>query len=309
MSMRFPAVFTGLALLSGMVLAAGAPTEPAPVPELGDDVEDIIVTGQRRGVLRKLMLDFIIEIGDPVSRDRGFARWRDDVCVGVHNLVDRAAAQYVADRISLAALEVGLEPGEPGCRANLNVIFTPNARDTAVRLAESSPRSFRPWGGTGGTTQGLDALEAFKTADVPVRWWHITMIVDEMGNPAMDLSGGLLGLPQVRGSNSRIKNSVSDELWGSIVIVDTSKLGSVRWEQLTDYLAMVSLAQVKPDGAPAGYDSILNLFSDGNRPAGMTDMDRTYLRALYEMDTMMLPRIQRGVFASTMLRELREGDD
>ncbi len=37
----------------------------------------------------------------------------------------------------------------------------------------------------------------------------------------------------------------------------------------------------------------------------------TYLRALYEMDTMMLPHTQRGLFSSRMVRErgeLAEGE-
>ena len=38
-------------------------------------------------------------------------------------------------------------------------------------------------------------------------------------------------------------------------------------------------------------------------------MDRTYLRALYEMDTMMLPHTQRGVFANRMVRALLKMDD
>ena len=298
-------VVTALAVASivmpGVAHSAEARPEPAPVPIVGDDVEDITITGQRPAALRKLMLDFIVEIGDPVSRNRGYARWRDDVCVGVHNLADRAAAQFVADRISLVALELGLEPGEPGCRANLNIIFTPDGSDTADRLLKSAPRAFRPFAGAGGTTQGVAELERFRTSEQPVRWWQITMIVDELGQPAMDLG---FGMPQIRGSNSRIKNSVSDALWGSIVIVDTSKLANVNWLQLTDYLAMVSLAQVKPDGAPAGYDSILNLFGAGQPPAGLTTMDRTYLHALYEMDTMIMPRMQRSGFASRMVREL-----
>ena len=193
--------------------------------------------------------------------------------------------------------------------ARTNVMVTPDGRDTATQLVQRSPRSFRPWGGTGGTTQGVEALDAFTTAEVPVRWWQVTMIVDEVGNPALDLTNGLLGPPMVRGANSRIKAAVSDELWGSIVIVDTSKLQDTNWQQLTDYLSMVSLAQVKPDGAPAGHDSILNLFGTGQRPPGMTDMDRTYLRALYDMDTMLLPRVQRGIFASRMVREIRQAGE
>jgi hypothetical protein len=299
------ALAAALPLLSALAAAAGAPTESVSVPAANEAIENIVVTGQRPEELRRLLLDFIVEIGDPVARNRGYARWRDDLCISVHALADRNAAQYVVDSIALVALEVGLDPGAPGCRPNLHILFTNDGRATATRMVESSPRTFRPWGGEGGTTQGLQALEEFKSAEVPVRWWHVTMLVDEMGLPAIDLSGGMFGPPQIRGTNSRIKNSISDELWGSIIIVDTSKLGEVNWPQLTDYLAMVALAQVKPDGQPAGYASILNLFRDDSPPRGMTEIDRTYLQALYAMDTMVMPHIQRGLFAERMMRELR----
>lgn len=280
--------------------SASASTEPVPIPDV-EDAEYIVITGQRRKDIRRLMLDFIVEIGDPVSRNQGYARWRKDVCVGVHNLKDRETAQYVADRISLVALEAGLKPGEPGCRPNLFILFAPDGRQAVAELMAASPNMFRPFGGAGGTTQGLHALEQFKTSEAPVRWWQIMMIVDEMGNPAIDLNNGM-GTPYIRGSGSRIRNSVSDDLLTSYVIVDVSKLGNATWPQITDYLAMVSLAQVDPKGLPANHDSILNLFSASSPAGGMTELDRSYLRALYRMDTMLMPSVQRGVLASEMLR-------
>jgi hypothetical protein len=281
-------------------MSASAPeTNLAP-----DDIEDIVVTGRRAdGIsLQRFMLDFIAEIGDPVSSRRGFARFDDKVCVSVHNL-GGSTAQYVVDRISLVALELGLEPGEPGCRPNLNVLFAPDGRDLANALVEQSPQVFRPFGGTGGTFQGMNALEKFRTSEAPVRWWQITMVVDDLGNPAIDLGKNPGGPPPViRGTKSLLINSVSDVLWASYVIVDVNKVGNASWEQITDYVSMVALAQVDPAGAPASYDSILNLFNSGNPPASMTEMDRSYLSALYKMDTMMMPRMQRGLLANTMGR-------
>ena len=304
-----------LIALANPGFSAEAPSEPAATPS--DAIENFVVTGQRPSVLRKLMLDFVVEIGDPVSSNRGYARWRDDLCVGVQNLTDRAAAQYLADEISRIALELGLEPGEPGCSPNLRVIFSQDGRAMATRLVAGNPRAFRPFGGTGGTTQGLTALDRFQTSDAPVRWWQITMVVDEMGFIAIDLpygaavdpTSGLPTPPQIRGSNSRLKNAVSDELWGALVIVDASKLARVKWSQLADYLAMVSLAQVNPDALPSGYDSILNLFNADRAPEGLTDMDRTYLQALYEIDTMMVPHAQRGMLAGRMVNvQTRKAD-
>jgi hypothetical protein len=35
----------------------------------------------------------------------------------------------------------------------------------------------------------MAALEQFKTSEAPVRWWQITMVVDEVGNHAIVLPG------------------------------------------------------------------------------------------------------------------------
>jgi hypothetical protein len=289
-----------LPLLADLAVSALALNEPGAAVDSG--IEEVIVTGQRPRELRKLMMDYIGEIGDPVSRDRGLARWRDKICVGVHNLTDRDIAQYVADRISLIALEVGLKPGEPGCSPNINILFSRDGRALASRLVENSPRVFRPFGSADGTTQGLLALEQFKSSEAPIRWWQLTMIVDEMGMSAIDLLSGGENIQVIRGTTSRLRSATSDDLWGSLVIVDVSKLGSKTWPQVADYLAMVSLAQVKPGGKPANHDSILNLFGENNPPS-MSAMDLSYLRALYEIDTMMIPRAQRGIIATRMMRD------
>lgn len=274
----------------------------APVPGGASDVENVIITGRRPDgmTVKDYMLDFITGIGDPASDDNGYARWREHVCVSVRSLRDVNAAQYVVDRVSAIALEVGLKPGEPGCRPNLVIFFTNDGPGLAKQLVTASPRAFRPFGGTGGTTQGYQALAQFTTSDAPVRWWQITMMVDQNGQMAVATADGIV--PYIAGSNSRITNSVSDELWATYVIVDGTKLGEVHWSQLADYLAMVSLAKVNPTGVPASHNSILNLFRGGSPATGLTDMDRSYLRALYTMDTRRMPRMQRSLLASTMVR-------
>jgi hypothetical protein len=252
----------------------------------------------------------IIEIGDPVSSNRGYARWRDRLCVGVYNLPDGKIAQYIADKITIVALEMGMKTGEPGCSPGLHIVFSPDARALATQMVEATPRMFMPWGGTEGTTQGQAALERFKTSEAPVRWWQITMVVDEFGYPAIMLPSNETGdetqsVPITRATGSRLKATTNDALWASLVIVDANKLRNVTWPQLADYLAMVSLAQIDPDGAP-GANSILSLFTATTPPSGLTDLDLTYLHALYAMDTMMMPNTQRGIFSHRMVRELGE---
>ncbi len=302
---RIAAVFTAATLPLVTAAALAATPSADPTSTVNEDIEDVVITGRRpEGMsMQKFMLDFVAEIGDPTSDNQGYARWRDKVCVEVRNLSDRELAQYVADRVSSVALEVGLTPGEPGCQPNLRIFFAPDGRELASKLVEANPRAFRPYGGVGGTTQGLDALKRFATANAPVRWWQITMVVDRMGQIAIALPDLVGGPPLLFGSNSRITNSVSDELWGTYVIVDGASIGAITWPQLTDYIAMVSLAQVNPDGLPSSYNSILNLFSTPTPATGLTDMDLTYLRALYKMDTRRMPKMQRSLLANTMVLE------
>jgi hypothetical protein len=301
--MMIRSVSFALSILAAVPLLA---QDPAPVndtaPAVDAAIENITITGQRRDgwSIKDYMLDFVDEIGDPASDSSGYARWRDRICVSVFNLRDAAVAQYVIDRVSVVALELGLKPGEPGCRPNLNIMFVGDGAAFANKLVTANRSALRPYGGAGGTTQGLRALTEFATSDAPVRWWQITMVVDRLGNPAINTG---MGIPMVWSPGSRITNSVSDEVWTTYVIVDSTKVGNVGWDTLTDYLAMVSLAQVDPNGVPATYNSILNLFNGTNPARGMTELDRAYLHALYRMDTRRMPYMQRGLLASTMVRE------
>jgi hypothetical protein len=250
---------------------------------------------------REYTRNFIAEIADPVSRNFGIARWNDEICVGVQNAPPELA-QPIIDLISQVALEVGLDVGEPGCRANVSVIFAADGRAFASYLAEEQPRLFRPWGGAGGTTQGLHALEAFKSTNAPVRWWQITMPVDEAGNVAILLPESMYGPPNVRGSNSRITNLIRDEVWSAIIIVDAGKLTGITIGQLADYLAMVALTQVDPESDAGAYESILNIFSSAARPARLTDWDWAYLRAVYSFDQRRMPHAQRSQIVYEMMQ-------
>ena len=110
-----------LAALAALAVQTGQPTPDAneALPP-GDDVvvlDEIVVDGRP---IERYVRDFIRDIG-ATARDRGLARWRDRVCVGVANM-EPEAAQYIADRISEVALDLGLRPGEPGCTPNLIVV-------------------------------------------------------------------------------------------------------------------------------------------------------------------------------------------
>jgi hypothetical protein len=152
------------------------------------------------------------------------------------------------------------------------------------------------------------ALDEFAASERAVRWWHVSMPVDaRTGQRAIRLPGDPPPTVNVAGP-SRIHNGTRDDLRNVIIVVDVTKLTGTTWQQLADYLAVVSLAQVDPDASPASYDSILNLFSNPAAYSGLTDWDRSYVRALYQFDQERRVEAQEGDLVSKMTRQELEPD-
>jgi hypothetical protein len=320
---------SGTSLVLGLVLAAAPAAVPAQAPATAGEarsateaesaaqpIEEVVVRGRR---LSEVKADLRIEINaflDAVAqpmRGRGYARWDREVCIGVHNL-ESTAAQYVIDRISMLALDVGLTPGGPGCRPDVNIIFANNAAEAAAHMVEREPRVFRLSAGFADTNLGLAELDDFVKADRPVRWWHVSLPVDaRTGSAAIELPqtprtcAGSHCPPMVSVAGpSRIHSGIVDELQYVIIVVDGTKLaGKTTWQQLGDYLAVVSLAQIDPKTDPAPFDSILNLFTNPAAYSGLTDWDRSYVRALYAFDQERDPQLQKNEIVSRIAdREL-----
>src|SRR5690606_34660233 len=140
--------------LAALLIARAAAQESPEEPEARSErdapqaLEEVVVRGRRLSEiefdLQIYIREFLTEVTAP-ARTRGFARWQRGVCVGVHNL-SNTAAQYIVDRISALALEVGLEIGEPGCRPQVNILFATDAKEMAALMVQSQPRVFRPAG-------------------------------------------------------------------------------------------------------------------------------------------------------------------
>lgn len=289
--------FLALALAAGLLAQTPVQAQdPAggPVAELGD----VVVEGRR---LRSVVQSFVGEVTAPATSDRGPARWNGPVCIGVVNL--RAeVAQYIVDRASDVARELGLEAGEPGCTANVLIIAAADGQAVADGIVEERRRAFVPGGS--GMTRTLSALEDFRTSDAPVRWWHVSAPVDsESGELATRLPGR--DAPQIAVSRaSRIRTDIRDDLLKAIIVVDISKLESLSLPQLADYCTLIALAQVDPKAEVASFETILNVFID---PAitGLTSWDRDYLAALYGIEQNRLGSARGGEIVDLMMRSVR----
>lgn len=246
------------------------------------------------------------------------------VCPGTVNL-DRAVAQPILDRIALAAMDVDLEVGEPGCDPNLVLIFTTDGPGLANAMVEMDRSLF--YIGVGGLNRGPVALERFRTSDAPVRWWPMSIPFNsETGERAVRIPGENpsralpqhiaksvgcrnfddcpLGAPIIQTTSaSRLSTIVADALYKTIVIIDVDRIGEIDPVRLGDYLAFVSLAQISPEAETLGFDTVLNLF-DGGGLDGMTEWDRSYLQSLYNARSgRRSPSAQAAELVNIMVRD------
>lgn len=239
------------------------------------DLDDIIVEGRR---LQEMTTDFVREVGSP-ARGRGLARWDRHVCPGVVNL-HRETAQYIVDRISTVATDLGLEAGAPGCEPNILIIAAVDSSNFTRAIVQSRPRLFS--GSGSGMDLGYAALRRFQNADQPVRWWNVSAPIDsDTGQIAVRLRG--LGPPQIRSyAATRLSTQIVDTTQRVFVIMDIDRVNQVSLAQLGDYLAMITMAQIDPDAETGGYATVLNLFDDPSQTEGLTNWDRAYLKGLYD---------------------------
>lgn len=288
-----------IALLVSLALVQDpAPTAPAAAQEPpAVALEDVVVEGQR---LEQLTREFVDEVSAP-PRNRGLARWRGGVCVGVSG-IRQEIAQHIADHVSRVALQYGLRPGDPGCRANVIIVFAEDGQSLGDAMVERRRRIFHL--GVGGLDRGNAALDDFRFSDRPVRWWHVSVPTNaHTGEVGIRLPGDKEA-PKVPGEGLVNRGRwLRDDLNKVIIVVDGEHVAGVGLPQLADYLSMVALAQVDPQGDTGRFSTILNLFEDPEGSPGLTGWDRAYLDALY---TGPSERIRDSDQTRQLLRNLRE---
>lgn len=247
---------------------------PPPPPQDPTQLEEIVV----RGTLEERIEAFVEEVAAP-PKGRFLAGWYGRICPGVVNL-DNTAGQAILDRISTVAEEIGLNTGDPGCRANVVIIFTDDGAGLASTLVERD-RDIFEHRNLGAFNRDSRALDAFATSDAAVRWWHLSMPIDPQTGQRTTLTAQDLLPMRYVAREGLLSVSTIDVLYKVIIIVDVDQLNGVNLFQLSDYLAMVTLAQIDPAAQVSGDHTVLNLFERPQTVAGLTEWDRSYLDALY----------------------------
>lgn len=294
--------FAALAAALAVSFSSQDPSAAPQDPDEGVEVDAIVVEGRTQERVNA----FIDEVAAAPPGAR-LARWDREICVGAANM--RAGfAQALVDHVSQVAIDVGLDIGEPGCRADILIVASEDGAAMAKELVEGNPRGFRP--ALHRTDLGSAALERFQTTDAPVRWWHVSLPVNvDTGEVAIRLDGEPPPQITVRDA-SRLRSNVREDLARVVIIMDVPKLAGVNVRALGDYIAMVALAQIDPGADVTGYNSVLNLFGADSGIDAMTSWDRDYLTSLYaaNRDRARSSQQQREI-AEGMRNPASQGED
>ncbi len=263
-----------------------------PQLDLGQRLEDIVVDGSP---IEDLARQFVEEAARPVA-GRGLARWMRPVCIGAVNF-RREVGEAIADGVAARASEFGIAIEDAPCTPSLLIVGAADGAEFADAWVRRRPRDFR-WNVTGSRDRA-SSLERLKTSADPVRWWHISIptYYDVFYNsvaPAVRVPGRAAPSRMVY-AMSQLRGRTRDDMVRSVVVVDVNAVAGLSTQQLSDYLTMVSFAQIDPAADVSSFDSILNLFRAPDANPRMTAWDEAYMRSLYSADdTYRLNAVQQA---------------
>jgi hypothetical protein len=263
--------------------------------------ENVVVTGQRsQESLQEEISDFVRSYGR-FSRIEQLTRWRDPVCVHVDNLPPAYNA-FIEDRVETIAREAGAPTnGGSACQPNIQIIFTPDPQQMMDHIASEEPDVL----GYHFVHQrrGLAAISR------PVQAWYVTATSNGVETVIDDTTSSAQEYRRTPGS--RLTRGLESVFVHVLIIVDSNEVADAPVGPLADYLAMLSLTQMRDqDGSCGGLVSIVELFSIDcpapEPPQALTEADRSFLSALYAVDSESIGSLQQSGITRRMGRELRD---
>jgi hypothetical protein len=255
------------------------------------------------------------------------ARWSLKVCPVTLGLGDKYA-KYVTQRIRDIATAVGAPvDADPGCRPNIEVVFTTAPQDLLINVRNHRPMFL------GYFHNGREADDLAKVTH-PIQGWYTTISQDMDGSRQIDSGtcgvgtsislqqpvgggGGMstgtttstLTLPcamVVHASGFRARDGLDSGFYNVLIVAEPAKLFDYEVGSLADYVTVLALSQ------PASLDncqelpSITNMLAKdcASAPSRITDGDLAFLQALYKMPNGELLASQRDHIEYEMKKTL-----
>lgn len=269
------------ALLALLLLVSSVKADP---PAKSSDPQsdaklNTITVKARRQTLERQVSAFVSAISIAPSNE-ALARWENPtfICPLVGGL-PRDDGEFILTRLSSIALAAGAPLGSAHCKPNFYIIVISEAD---ALLKAWSQRDTTMFGDDAGATR----IKKFLHAPIPIRVWYNAKLYASDGTPlTVAVDGALQGFLLNRDAMGfRLTRDEVRDLTSVVVLHDARRLKGVTFGQLSAYIAMVGLAEIRLDAHLSEAPSILQLFtaSGHKSPPGLSPWDQAFLKALYQ---------------------------
>lgn len=278
--------------------SAQDPNTPGASESSNQQLDTVTIEAERERQLKHQISDYVSGAVVTYSQD-SLERWNSPVCPAVGGL-PKEQGEFILARLSQIAREAHAPLAGEHCNPNLVVVVTD---DPDALVAKWSKRYL----GRLNTCNGLGYLNEFLHSKQVVRvYYNAGFSVD---GPHTDISalelianfgsfhnscasGGVAG--------TRLSWGAVQDLRSVIIVVDSRRTTSLNIGQVADYVAMVGLAQIRPDGNTGSAPTILSLFGQANPlPTGLSPWDQSFLQGLYttrQSSVMQTSSIETNMF-------------
>lgn len=290
---RSAAVLAAIAL-SLLAIGAAADTPPPPSEPPQANVDSTTVEAPRdRATLERQVRTFVNAIAVKPGGE-SLARWQTQIplCPLVAGMPSKDG-EYILSRVTKIASAAGAPLAPQNCKGNFYIIVT---SDPDGVLKAWSKRDVRMFGDE--TDQGGAKIREFNSSN-PIRVWYNTEFYNLDGTPLGNTEGRTSQMARA----TQLETNSYRALSSIIAIVDTRRLKDVSFGQVAAYVAMIGLAQLRPQANVIDAPTILNLFSGSAKaPPGLTSWDESFLKAMYQ--TRITDRAQISAIKTAMVQDV-----
>jgi hypothetical protein len=270
--------------VGSLLVALSLALPPCGAGAAAPPLDSITVQGKKERAKIQKDVDRFVSSAVMHYWDRPLLRWNTPVCPLVAGL-PREQGEFILRRLSQVMRTAGAPLGPQTCKANFLVLVTSAPEELLEKLLRKRPGMFD-------LHDGMGTVKHFLRTERPVRVWYnweygsdnATAFATAAAITGSSSPSGAVGdYPVLPSSNSRLSYSSSRSIDTAIIAVDIPRMKGVNLGQLSDYVAMVGLAEINMDKEIDNAPSVLRLFSEaGGAPAeGMSLWDQALLRSLY----------------------------
>ena len=252
---------------------------------------------ERRRLDQVLIPRFIRAHGVLATKTDQLARWRSGLCPDTVGL-PAAFNSFVSRRIREVAVSVGA-PVEVSakCKPNVQIFFATQPQKQLDEVVHHAPEMlgayYRP------------EAKRFETFSRTIQPWYMTATRGAAGEEWVDsvydpTPGGVPG--------SRLRSGISSWIVHVLIIADVNKVDGYTIGSVSDYIAMLVLAQPASldtcDELPSITDLMASHCDQGQKAEALTVGDVAYLKGLYSADLELTSSLERSHIHNRMMQEL-----